>query len=119
MADSNSVIEAIVEIPRASRNKYEYDHHSGAIRLDRVLFASVRIPADYGFVPGTKAPDGDPLDVLIIIEEPTFPGCRVCVRPIGVLVMQDDKGPDEKILAVPTADPRFNDIYALADIQQH
>ena len=77
MEDSNETIEAIVEIPKGSRNKYEVDHATGVIRLDRVLFSSVHYPADYGFIPETKAPDGDPLDVLIIVEEPTFPGCRV------------------------------------------
>jgi inorganic pyrophosphatase len=112
-------IEAIVEIPKGSRNKYEYDRLTGAIRLDRVLFSSVHYPADYGFIPGTRAADGDTLDVLIFVEEPTFPGCRVTIRPIGVLLMRDDKGIDEKLLGVPVADPRFDGINDIADLQPH
>lgn len=119
MEDSNETIEAIVEIPKGSRNKYEVDHATGVIRLDRVLFSSVHYPADYGFIPETKAPDGDPLDVLIIVEEPTFPGCRVQIRPIGVLLMRDEKGTDEKVLAVPVADPRFKDIDDISGLQKH
>lgn len=113
------MIEAIVEIPRGSHNKYEIDHASGAIRLDRVLFSSVQYPADYGFIPNTKSADGDPLDVLILVEEPTFPGCRVQIRPIGVLVMRDEKGVDEKIRAVPLADPRFDGIEDISQVQKH
>lgn len=112
-------VEAVVEIPRGSRNKYELDPETGAVRLDRVLFSSVHYPTDYGFIPGTHAADGDPLDVLIIVEEPTFPGCRVEVRPIGVLLMRDEKGIDEKILGVPVADPRFEGILDIADLQPH
>ena len=110
--------EAIVEIPRGSRNKYELDHKTGAIRLDRVLFSSVHYPTDYGFIPGTKSADGDPLDVLIIIEEPTFPGCHIEVRPIGVLLMRDEKGIDEKILAVPVSDPKFDEIQDISDLSK-
>lgn len=112
-------VEAIVEIPRGSRNKYEMNHSTGEIHLDRVLFSSVHYPSDYGFVPGTLGSDGDPLDVLIIVEEPTFPGCHVAVRLIGVLVMEDEKGLDEKLLAVPVADPRFNGIVDIHDLQPH
>ncbi len=119
MAKEKITFEVIVEIPRGSRNKYEYDHDSGRIMLDRVLYSSVHYPTDYGFVPNTVSADGDPLDVLIIVEEPTFPGCRLLVRPIGVLVMRDEAGIDEKLLAVPVADPRFEDIYELEDIGQH
>ena len=111
--------EAIVEIPRGSRNKYEMDHETGAIRLDRVLFSSVHYPTDYGFIPNTKSADGDPLDVLIIIEEPTFPGCHIEIRPIGVLRMRDEKGIDEKILAVPVSDPKFDEIRDISDLQKH
>lgn len=117
--DKFSVVEAIVEIPKGSRNKYEYEHDQGYIRLDRVLFTSVHFPSDYGFVPGTKAPDGDPLDILILIEEPTFPGCHVMVRPIGVLVMQDEAGVDEKIVSVPISDPRFEGVRTLNDMAPH
>ena len=113
------VVEALVEIPRGSRNKYEFDHATGAMRLDRVLYSSVHYPTDYGFVPGTMADDGDPLDVLIIVEEPTFPGCRVRIRPIGILVMRDEKGIDEKLLAVPLADPRFSGIQDISELQKH
>ncbi len=112
-------VDAFVEIPKGSRNKYELDHRSNAIFLDRVLFSSVHYPTDYGFIPGTKGADGDPVDVLIIVEEPTFPGCRVRIRPIGVLMMRDEKGVDEKILAVPVADPRFQGIRDLKDLQKH
>lgn len=113
------MVEAIVEIPRGSRNKYEVDHRTGAIRLDRVLFSSVHYPTDYGFIPGTMAADGDPIDVLVIVEEPTFPGCRVEIRLIGVLLMRDEKGIDEKILAVPVGDPRFDEIQDIRDLQKH
>jgi len=113
------MVEAIIEIPRGSRNKYEVDHETGAIRLDRVLFSSVHYPTDYGYIANTKAADGDPLDVLVIVEEPTFPGCRVDIRTIGVLRMRDEKGVDEKILAVPIGDPRFDDIRDLKDIGSH
>ena len=119
MVDGFTDIEAIVEIPKGSRNKYEFDHTTGSIRLDRVLFSSVHYPTDYGLIPGTNSADGDPLDVLIIVEEPTFPGCRVKVRPIGVLLMRDEKGLDEKILAAPLADPRFDGIQEHAEIHEH
>jgi inorganic pyrophosphatase len=112
-------VDAIVEIPRGSRNKYEFDPATGSIRLDRVLFSSVHYPGDYGFIPGTRGADGDPLDVLILVEEPTFPGCHVLVRPIGVLLMQDEKGVDEKVLSVPVADPRFAEVNDLGDLPQH
>ena len=111
--------EAIVEIPRGSRNKYEIDHKSGAVWLDRVLYSSVHYPTDYGFIPGTRSPDGDPLDVLIIIEEPTFPGCHIEIRPIGVLRMRDEKGIDEKILAVPVKDAKFDEIRDIGDLMKH
>lgn len=112
-------LTVMVEIPRGSRNKYEMDHERGTIRLDRVLYSSVHYPTDYGFVPGTVAADGDPLDILVIVEEPTFPGCHVRVRLIGVLVMHDEAGTDEKLLAVPVADPRFDGIRDLGDLGGH
>ena len=112
-------VEAMVEIPRGSRNKYEYDHERGVIRLDRVLYSSVHYPTDYGFLPNTLSGDGDPLDVLVVVNEPTFPGCLVRVRPIGTLIMVDEKGEDEKILAVPVDDPRFRAINDLADLAEH
>jgi inorganic pyrophosphatase len=113
------VADAIVEIPRGSRNKYEFDPDSESIRLDRVLYSSVHYPGDYGFIAGTKCGDGDPLDVLILVEEPTFPGCRVRVRPIGVLFMVDEGGEDEKLLAVPEGDPRFAEVFDLKDLPHH
>jgi len=119
MSAECGVIEAIVEIPKGSRNKYEYDLSTGCIKLDRVLFSSVHYPTDYGFIPGTRAADGDTLDILIFVEEPTFPGCRVRVRPIGVLLMRDEHGIDEKLLGVPVADPRFDGINDIADVQHH
>lgn len=112
-------VEATIEIPHGSRNKYEYDHDRGIFRLDRVLYSSVHYPTDYGFLAGTLSGDGDPLDVLVIVEEPTFPGCHMRARPIGTLMMVDEKGTDEKILAVPFDDPRFAAIHNLADLQEH
>lgn len=113
------IVEAIVEIPRGSRNKYEMDHTTNQIHLDRVLYSSVHYPTDYGFIPGTESGDGDPVDVLIIGEEPTFPGCHVAVRLIGALLMEDEKGLDEKFIAVPIADPRFDGISDINDLQPH
>jgi inorganic pyrophosphatase len=100
-------IEIVVEVPKGSRNKYEMDHETGAIWLDRELFTATRYPADYGFVPDTLAEDGDPLDAMVILNEPTFPGCHVLCRPIGVFWMADEKGPDAKILSVPIHDVRM------------
>jgi inorganic pyrophosphatase len=119
MVERFDAVDAIVETPKGSRNKYEFDPDTGSIRLDRVLFSSVHYPGDYGFIPGTTSGDGDPLDVLILVEEPTFPGCRVRVRPIGVLLMEDEKGEDEKILGVPIGDPRFAEIADLMDLPHH
>jgi inorganic pyrophosphatase len=119
MAGDLSSVDAIVEIPRGSRNKYECNPATGSIRLDRVLFSSMHYPGDYGFIPGTRCGDGDPLDVLILVEEPTFPGCRVRIRPIGVLLMEDEKDSDVKILGVPVADPRFAEVADLGDLPHH
>jgi inorganic pyrophosphatase len=119
MDERFATIEAVVEIPRGSRNKYEFDHVTGTMRLDRVLFSSVHYPTDYGFIPGTQAADGDPLDVLILVEEPTFPSCHVIIRTIGVLHMRDEQGVDEKILGVPVADPRFDGIDDISGLQPH
>ena len=113
------LIEVVVEIPRGSRNKYEFDKERGVVVLDRVLYSSVHYPTDYGFIAGTLALDGDALDVLVVVDEPTFPGCHIMARPIGVLDMRDEKGPDQKILAVPVGDPRFATIFDLNDIGQH
>jgi inorganic pyrophosphatase len=112
-------IEAIIEIPRGSRNKYEYDHDRNVIRLDRVLYSSMHYPTDYGFLPGTLSGDGDPLDVLVIVEEPTFPGCHLRARPVGTLMMVDEHGEDEKILGVLLDDPRFSHVRDLTDLAEH
>ena len=96
----DEVIEVVVEIPRGSRNKYEFDHQRGVMRLDRRLFTATVYPADYGFLEGTLAEDSDPLDALVLLAEPTVPGCHVLARPVGVFWMEDEKGPDAKIIAV-------------------
>ncbi len=113
------ICQAIIEVPRGSQNKYEFDKQQGIIKLDRVLFAPMFYPCDYGFLPETLGGDGDPLDVLVMITNPLLPGVAVDVRPIGVLVMSDDKGQDEKILAVAKDDPRFSHIHDLADVPEH
>ncbi len=98
----------VIEIPKGSRNKYEYDAELGAIKLDRFVSASVVYPTDYGYVPDTRAPDGDPLDVLVCVSEPTFPGCVVPARPVGLFRMSDEKGRDDHVLCVPLNDPGWN-----------
>jgi inorganic pyrophosphatase len=105
-----------VEIPAGSRNKYEWDDELGGITLDRRLFTSMSYPADYGFVEGTLGEDGDPLDALVLVGEPTFPGCRIRVRTVGVFHMADEKGPDEKILAVPLNDPLWSSTADIYDV---
>jgi inorganic pyrophosphatase len=100
-------VDVIVEIPKGSRNKYEYDQRLGRIRLDRMLFTATGYPSDYGFVPDTLAEDGDPIDALVLLTEPTFPGCLVHARVIGVFWMHDTKGPDAKLLCVSADDPRY------------
>ncbi|HEX2953957.1 MAG TPA: inorganic diphosphatase [Bacillota bacterium] len=113
------IVEAFIEIPKGTVNKYEYDEERGAFRLDRVLYSPVHYPADYGFVPDTLAEDGDPLDILVLISAPTFPGCRVPARIIGGLAMSDDKGMDQKLLSVASVDPRFDGIGQLSDLPAH
>jgi len=113
------VVRVIVEIPKGSRNKYEYDPESGRIKLNRVLFSSVHYPADYGFAVGTRAEDGDEVDVLVLIEEPTFPGCLIEAKPIGYLEMHDEKGGDNKVLAVPLHDPRWGNVGDLRELPPH
>ncbi|HET6794393.1 MAG TPA: inorganic diphosphatase [Acidimicrobiales bacterium] len=112
-------IVAVIEIPRGSRNKYEADHETGEIWLDRMLFTATQYPADYGFIPDTLADDGDPLDVLVLLDEPTFPGCRIRARVVGVFRMTDEKGEDAKILAVPATDPRWEQVDDLDDLPPH
>jgi inorganic pyrophosphatase len=105
-----------VEIPGGSRNKYEWDDALGGVVLDRRLFTSMSYPSDYGFLEGTLAEDGDPLDALVLVSDPTFPGCRIRVRPIGVFHMSDEKGPDEKVICVPLQDPTWGPLSDIHDV---
>jgi inorganic pyrophosphatase len=107
--------DVVIEIPQGSRNKYEMDG-AGRVRLDRMLFTATRYPADYGFITGTLAEDGDPLDALVLLGEPAFPAVLVAARPVGVFWMHDERGPDAKILTVPARDPRYAGVADLADI---
>lgn len=109
----------IVEIPKGSGNKYEYDHTLGVFRLDRALYSPMHYPGDYGFIPGTLAEDGDPMDVLVLVDQPSFPGCLIEVRPVAVLHMVDSKIRDHKIIAVPTRNPRYDQIHTLDQIFAH
>lgn len=113
------VIYVIVEISKGSRNKYEYGKELGVIKLDRVLFSSLHYPGDYGLIPRTLYDDGDPLDVLVMVNEPTFPGCIIEARPIGLFKMLDQGVADDKVLAVPARDPLFDDYQDIKDIPQH
>lgn len=112
-------VEVIIEVPQGSRNKYEIDADSGRLRLDRMLFTSTRYPVDYGFIPGTLAEDGDPLDAMVLLGEPIYPGSYVAARPVAVFWMNDEHGPDAKILAVPARDPRYDGLQDLPDIPAH
>jgi inorganic pyrophosphatase len=116
VTDSERIIDVVVEIPRGSRNKYEYDHERHVIKLDRRLFSATVYPADYGFIPDTLGEDGDPLDALVLLDDPTFPGCLVESRPVGVFWMEDDKGPDAKIICVPAGDPRWDAVQEIEDV---
>ena len=116
---SEGSVDVIVEIPAGSRNKYEYDHTEHRIRLDRRLFSATVYPADYGFVPETLALDGDPLDALVLVVDPTFPGCLVRVRVLGVLWMHDEAGPDAKLLTVLEHDPQWDDAHDIDDVPEH
>jgi inorganic pyrophosphatase len=112
-------VTAVIEIPRGSRNKYELDKVSGQFRLDRVLFSAVHYPGDYGFIPRTLHEDNDPLDIIVPINEPTFTGCQIDCRPVGVLKMLDRGEPDDKIVAVPSNDPFYAEYFDIADLSQH
>ncbi len=109
-------LTCVVEIPKGSRNKYEYDPELGGVKLDRFLSASVVYPTDYGFVPETLAPDGDPLDVLVCVSEPTFPGCIVPAKVVGLFRMADEKGDDDHVLCVPRSDPGWNELEDVDDL---
>jgi inorganic pyrophosphatase len=110
------VIHCMVEIPKGSRNKYEWDEDLQAIRFDRFLFASVVYPLDYGIIPDTLAEDGDPLDAMVAVSEPTFPGCVIPVKPIALFKMRDEKGVDDKVVCVPLEDPNWNEAETLEDL---
>jgi inorganic pyrophosphatase len=113
------LLNVLIEIAAGSKNKYEFDKDLGALALDRVLSSSVMYPYDYGFIPNTLADDGDPLDGMVIMDEPTFPGCVIAARPIGMMEMIDGGDRDEKILCVPDKDPRYAHVKSLKDIPQH
>ena len=113
------IVEVLIEIPLGGRNKYEYDRDRKLFVLDRVLYSSVHYPTDYGFILDTLAPDGDPLDALVVTTEPTFPGCLVPAIPIGMLEMHDEKGEDFKVLAVPAVDPRWSSVRELSELPAH
>jgi len=117
--DAPEVIYVIVEIPKGSRNKYEYDERLGVFKLDRLLYSPFHYPGDYGLIPQTISEDGDPLDVLVMVTEPTFTGCLVEARPLGALRVLDRGVPDDKILAVPARDPLFADYRDLDDVPRH
>lgn len=116
--EGDSVL-ALIEIPRGSKNKYEWDEELGGVALSRVLYQSVAYPAEYGFIPGTLAEDGDALDVVVLIEQPTFPGCLMRVRPIGILRLVQEGERDDKVLCVPVADPLYADTHSIHDITPH
>ncbi len=115
----DATFPARIEIPKGSRNKYEYDPEEDAIVFDRMLYSSMHYPTDYGFVEQTLAEDGDPIDVLVLVWEPTFPGCLIEVRTVGVFLMEDEKGPDEKLLCVPVNDPQWAHVERLDDVPPH
>jgi inorganic pyrophosphatase len=110
--------DVTIEIPKGQRNKYELDHATGRIRLDRMLFTSTRYPADYGFIENTLGQDGDPLDALVLLEEPTFPGCLITCRALGMFRMTDEKGGDDKVLCVPATDPRMAHLTDINDVSE-
>jgi len=115
----NDELTVVIEIPTGSRNKYEIDHETGEVWLDRYLFTSTQYPHDYGFVPDTLSDDGDPIDAFVLLEEPTFPGCHIHVRAIGLIEMVDEAGGDEKLLCVPSSDPRFANVKDIKDVATH
>ena len=110
--------DVVVEIPKGSRNKYEMDFQRGRIRLNRTLFTATQYPADYGYVEGTLGRDDDPLDALVLVGSPTFPGCQIRVRAIAMFCMSDEKGPDEKVICVPAHDPRYDHIRDIDDVSE-
>jgi inorganic pyrophosphatase len=119
MSSGKLTVDAFIEIPKGSQNKYEFDKEAGVFRLDRVLYSPMHYPTEYGYIQNTLAEDGDPLDVLVLTTFPTFPGCVIETRVVGVLVMSDDKGQDEKLLGVAETDPRFAHVQTLEDVPPH
>ncbi|HEX4275659.1 MAG TPA: inorganic diphosphatase [Bryobacteraceae bacterium] len=117
--ETPEIVRMIVEIPQHSANKYEYDGELGVFRLDRALYSPLHYPGDYGFIPGTLADDGDPLDVLVLVQQPSYPGVMIEVRPVGVLNMVDSEEKDQKILAVPNRNPRYDQIHTMDQIFAH
>jgi inorganic pyrophosphatase len=117
--DVPQAVYCIVEIPKGSRNKYEYSKAAGVIKLDRVIYSSMHYPSDYGLIPQTYAEDGDPLDILVMVNEPTFAGCVIEARPIAIFHMLDRGDPDEKILAVPATDPLFDEYNDIGNVPKH
>jgi len=113
------ILNTIIEIPKGSNNKYEFDEKLDIIRLDRTIYSPMFYPADYGFIPETRGGDGDHLDVLVITNSPVFSGCLVEIRPIGVLKMSDDKGQDDKLIAVPVSNPLYKDTHDISDLHEH
>ena len=109
-------VHVVIEIPRGSRNKYEIDHEDGRIYLDRRLFTATTYPADYGFLPNTLAGDGDPLDALVLNDDPVYPGVICEARPVGVLFMRDEAGEDAKLICVPSTEPRFEHVFDVSDL---
>jgi inorganic pyrophosphatase len=117
MSESDDELVVVVEVPMGSRNKYELDHETGEIFLDRRLFTATRYPVDYGFFPDTLARDGDPLDALVLLTDPTFPGCRVRVKVLGVIEMSDEKGEDAKVLCAAVRDPSYGQLSSFEDLE--
>ena len=117
--DCPGIVRMIVEIPKNSSNKYEYDHELDLFRMDRTLYLPLHYPGDYGFIPGTLSEDGDPLDILTQVGEPSYPGVMLLVRLIGLLDMIDCDQPDQKILAVAHRDPRFEQIHSTEHVFKH
>jgi inorganic pyrophosphatase len=118
-SDCPEIVRVIIEIPKNSSNKYEYDGELEVFRLDRALYSPLHYPGDYGFIPGTLAEDKDPLDIIVLVNEPSFTGCMMEARPVGVLNMVDSRENDQKILAVPNRNPRFDSIHTLDQVFPH
>lgn len=118
-SDIPRVVNAIIEIPKGSRNKFEVDKETGLIRLDRYLYASSHYPGDYGFIPQTLAEDEDPLDILVMVNEPTFSGCLIEARIVGLFKMKDNRQNDFKLLGVPNSDPLFAEFHELNNVPNH